>query len=92
MTLLDDFGSGYSSYGVLQDYNFDILKIDMSLVRQIETNPKSRSILKSIIAMAHELGMQLVAEGAETEEQIVFLSAPFRCRCCNPAYQFRCID
>ena len=54
-----------------QDYNFDILKIDMSLVRQIETNPKSRSILKSIIAMAHELGMQLVAEGAETEEQIV---------------------
>ena len=73
VTLLDDFGSGYSSYGVLQDYNFDILKIDMSLVRQIETNPKSRSILKSIIVMAHELGMQLVAEGAETEEQIVFL-------------------
>ena len=35
VTLLDDFGSGYSSYGVLQDYNFDILKIDMSLVRQI---------------------------------------------------------
>ena len=73
VTLLDDFGSGYSSYGVLQDYNFDILKIDMSLVRQIETNPKSRSILKSIIAMAHELGMQLVAEGAETEEQVAFL-------------------
>ena len=71
--IVDDFGSGYSSYGVLQDYNFDILKIDMSLVRQIETNPKSRSILKSIIAMAHELGMQLVAEGAETEEQVVFL-------------------
>ena len=73
MTLLDDFGSGYSSYGVLQDYNFDILKIDMSLVRQIETNPKSRSILKSIIEMAHELGMKLVAEGAETEEQVTFL-------------------
>lgn len=73
MTLLDDFGSGYSSYGVLQDYNFDILKIDMSLVRQIETNPKSRSILKSIIKMAHELGMKLVAEGAETEEQVTFL-------------------
>lgn len=73
MTLLDDFGSGYSSYGVLQDYNFDILKIDMSLVRQIETNPKSRSILKSIIAMAHELGMKLVAEGAETEDQVAFL-------------------
>ena len=69
MTLLDDFGSGYSSYGVLQDYNFDILKIDMSLVRQIETNPKSRSILKSIIAMAHELGMQLVeAEGRTVAE------------------------
>lgn len=45
----------------------------MSLVRQIETNPKSRSILKSIIGMAHELGMKLVAEGAETEEQVAFL-------------------
>ena len=73
LTLLDDFGSGYSSYGILQDYNFDILKIDMSLVRQIETNPKSRSILKSIIEMAHELGMKLVAEGAETEEHVAFL-------------------
>lgn len=71
--LLDDFGSGYSSFGMLQNYNFDILKIDMSFVRQIETNPKTRSILGFIIEMAHEMEMQVVAEGAETQAQVDFL-------------------
>lgn len=71
--LLDDFGSGYSSFGMLRDYNFDILKIDMSFVRRIETNAKTRSILRFLIAMAHEMGISLIAEGAETEAQIAFL-------------------
>lgn len=71
--LLDDFGSGYSSFGMLRDYNFDILKIDMSFVRKIETNTKTRSILRFLIDMAHEMGVSLVAEGAETQAQTAFL-------------------
>lgn len=71
--LLDDFGSGFSSFGMLQDYDFDILKIDMSFIRKIGENPKTKSIVHSIIGMAHEMGIKTVAEGAETEEQVSFL-------------------
>lgn len=70
--LLDDFGSGFSSFGMLQDYDFDILKIDMSFIRKIGENPKTKSI-HSIIGMAHEIGIKTVAEGVETEEQVSFL-------------------
>lgn len=71
--LLDDFGSGFSSFGMLQDYDFDILKIDMSFIRKIGENPKTKSIVHSIIRMAHELEIKTVAEGAETEDQVRFL-------------------
>lgn len=71
--LLDDFGSGFSSFGMLQDYDFDILKIDMSFIRKIGENPKIKSIVHSIIGMAHEIGIKTVAEGVETEEQVSFL-------------------
>lgn len=71
--LLDDFGSGFSSFGMLQDYDFDILKIDMSFIRKIGQNPKTKSIVHSIIGMAHEIGIKTVAEGVETEEQVSFL-------------------
>lgn len=71
--LLDDFGSGFSSFGMLQDYDFDILKIDMSFIRKIGENPKTKSIVYSIIGMAHEIGIKTVAEGVETEEQVSFL-------------------
>ena len=71
--LLDDFGSGFSSFGMLQDYDFDILKIDMSFIRKIGENPKTKSIVHSIIGMAHEIGIKTVAEGVETEEQVRFL-------------------
>ncbi len=71
--LLDDFGSGFSSFGMLQDIDFDILKIDMSFIRKIGENPKTKSIVHSIIGMAHEIGIKTVAEGVETEEQVSFL-------------------
>lgn len=71
--LQDDFGSGFSSFGMLQDYDFDILKIDMSFIRKIGENPKTKSIVHSIIGMAHEIGIKTVAEGVETEEQVSFL-------------------
>lgn len=71
--LLDDFGSGFSSFGMLQDYDFDLLKIDMSFIRKIGENPKTKSIVHSIIGMAHEIGIKTVAEGVETEEQVSFL-------------------
>ena len=71
--LLDDFGSGFSSFGMLQDYDFDILKIDMSFIRKIGENPKTKSIVHSIIGLAHEIGIKTVAEGVETEEQVSFL-------------------
>ena len=73
--LMDDFGKGYSSLGLLQKCDFDILKIDMEFVRQISTNPKTRSILHAIIEMSHQLGLKVVAEGVETAEQLEFLRA-----------------
>lgn len=71
--LMDDFGSGYSSLGMLMNYKFDILKIDMSFVRQLEKNPDVKHIIKMIIDMCHLLGMKVVAEGAETETQVNIL-------------------
>ena len=71
--LLDDFGSGYSSFSTICDYPFDILKLDMGFIRKLEQDEKTRSIISSIIDMAHSIGMKTVAEGVETEQQIKFL-------------------
>lgn len=71
--LLDDFGSGYSSLKILQDYDFDILKLDMSVTKKIATNEKAGKIAKSVIQMSHLLEIKVVAEGVETEEQLNFL-------------------
>ena len=71
--LLDDFGSGFSSFGMLKRYNFDILKLDMTFTRQIETSPKTCTIITGIIQMVHHLGIKVIAEGAETEAQVKFL-------------------
>jgi diguanylate cyclase (GGDEF)-like protein/PAS domain S-box-containing protein len=66
---LDDFGTGYSSLAYLKQFDIDYLKIDRSFVRDIEKNECSRAIAESIIAMAHKLGMKVIAEGIEKPEQ-----------------------
>lgn len=71
--LMDDFGSGYSSLGMLMNYKFNVLKIDMSIVRQLEVKPEVEHIVEFIIKMCHKLGMRVVAEGAETESQVNIL-------------------
>jgi diguanylate cyclase (GGDEF)-like protein/PAS domain S-box-containing protein len=72
---LDDFGTGYSSLSYLTQFDIDYLKIDQSFVRGIATSEKSRAIVESIIAMAHRLGILVIAEGIETQEQANVLRA-----------------
>lgn len=70
---LDDFGTGYSSLAYLSRFAFDTLKIDQSFVRDITTNPVNASIAVATIAMAHKLGKSVIAEGVETEGQMLYL-------------------
>ncbi len=72
--LIDDFGSGYSSFSTLRDINFDILKIDMGFIRKIGLSQKTDGIVSSIINMAHFIGLKVVAEGVETKEHLDFLT------------------
>jgi EAL domain-containing protein (putative c-di-GMP-specific phosphodiesterase class I)/PleD family two-component response regulator len=70
---LDDFGTGYSSLGYLQQFPFDILKIDTCFIRNINHNQVNAVITKAVIEMAHQLGLKVVAEGVETTAELDFL-------------------
>ncbi len=70
---LDDFGTGYSSFAHIQRLPISVLKIDRSFVGSVTTNEDDATIVKAIINLAHSLNMQVIAEGAETAEQVSFL-------------------
>ncbi len=72
---IDDFGTGYSSLGYLKRFPFDVLKIDQVFVGDVTANPEDATLARTIIAMAHGLGLRAVAEGVETAEQLAFLKA-----------------
>jgi diguanylate cyclase (GGDEF)-like protein/PAS domain S-box-containing protein len=72
---MDDFGTGYSSISYLRQYAFDVLKIDRSFVSGITTNKSDCDLVKATIAMAHSLGLIVVAEGVESLEQLSLLKA-----------------
>ena len=72
---MDDFGSGYSSLSYLQAFPFDKIKIDRAFVINLGRNPQSAAIIRAVVGLSHGLGMSIVAEGVETQDQLTFLAA-----------------
>jgi EAL domain-containing protein (putative c-di-GMP-specific phosphodiesterase class I) len=72
---MDDFGTGYSSLSYLRNYPFDILKIDRSFIDDVPRDDADRELVNATIAMAHGLGLKVIAEGVETDAQLQYLKA-----------------
>jgi diguanylate cyclase (GGDEF)-like protein/PAS domain S-box-containing protein len=72
---IDDFGTGYSNLSYLPSLAFDTLKIDRSFVINLSTQPETESMMRTLIALAHNFGMQVIVEGVETPEQLAIIKA-----------------
>ena len=70
---MDDFGSGYSSLNMLKDIKVDVLKIDMLFLYRAKDVERSQIIIKQVVGLAKELGITVVTEGVENEDQLKFL-------------------
>ncbi|NHO31943.1 bifunctional diguanylate cyclase/phosphodiesterase [Acetobacter fallax] len=77
--VMDDFGTGYSSLSYLRDFQFDKVKIDRSFIRDMLQQPHSAAIVDAILSLGKGLGIDIVAEGIETSEQLAYLEK----RCCT---------
>lgn len=88
---LDDYGTGYSSLSYLKQLPLDQLKIDQGFVRDILNDPNDAVICKSTIALAHSMGLSVIAEGVETEEQIAVLRS-FGCGAFQGYYYSRPVN
>ncbi len=85
---IDDFGTGYSSLSQLQQLPVDTLKVDRSFISRMKTDPENMEIVKAVIALAHSLDLEVVAEGVEEPEQVCSL-LNLKCECVQGFYFHR---
>lgn len=74
-TAIDDFGAGYSGLTLLADFQPDFIKLDMELVRGIDSDSVRQSIVRGVLTMCRDLGVQIIAEGVETKEERDFFAS-----------------
>ena len=73
LTAIDDFGAGFAGLNLLADFQPDIVKLDMDLVRNIDQSPARRAIVRGVSRICEELGIRIIGEGVETQEECICL-------------------